>query len=113
MESEIIQRESIPELKRYNWGALGITPLWLLRNGFWLTCVLYFILAAYFWPGTYVISILFFIKGTAWSWGDGSRWNNAEEFVESQYIWGFVGALLLVLQALAIAYWLFFYARSI
>ena len=113
METKKVLIETTPDIQRYNWGALGITPLWLIRNGFWLTSVLYFILAAYFWPGTYVISMLFFIKGNAWSWGNGNRWNNAEEFAESQYAWGFVGILLLTLQALAIVFWLVVNATSI
>jgi hypothetical protein len=97
------------KLRRLNWGALGITLLWLIRNGFLVSAVLYVVFALYLWPATYLISAIFFLKGTEWSWGDGNRWKSAEEFEESQFAWAFVGCLLLILQLIAFAYSLIFY----
>ncbi len=108
-----MQGSSSLMLKRYNLGALGVTPLWLFRNGFWLSCVFYIVFAIYFWPGALVISLLFFIKGTTWSWGNGQRWSSAQEFYDSQHLWGIIGGVLLFLQAMAIVLWLSMYTKNI
>ena len=95
---------------RLNWGALGITLLWLIRNGFWLTALIYIASAAYFWPAALLLSLVFFVRGTEWSWGGGQRWNSVEEFERSQSVWAFVGVVLLSMQLLALAYFLLMYA---
>jgi len=86
---------------RFNWGALILTPLWLIRNGFLLSFVLYILLSIFVWPLSIAISILFFIKGSKWSWGGGRRWKNYEEYAESQFAWGFVGKIVLILSVTA------------
>lgn len=88
---------------RFNWGALTLTPLWLIRNGFLLSFVLYILMSIFVWPLSVAFSILFFVKGTEWSWGDGRRWKNYEEFADSQFAWGFVGKIILIL---SVASWL-------
>ncbi len=82
---------------RFNWGALTLTPLWLIRNGFLLSFVLYILASIFVWPLSVAFSILFFVKGTEWSWGGGRRWKNHEEFAESQFAWSFVGKIILIL----------------
>jgi len=98
--------------RRLNWGALGVTLLWLIRNGFWLTALIYIVLAAYLWPAALCLSLVFFVKGTEWSWGGGRRWNSFEEFERSQSVWAFAGVVVLSVQLLALAYYLALYAGS-
>jgi hypothetical protein len=92
-------------LGKLNWGALVFTPLWLARNGFWIPAILYVISAILYFPVAIIIAVVFFIKGTEWSWGDGTRWNNYEEFRFSQNTWnnaGLIGLAVALLLGLAI-----------
>lgn len=104
MESTQATPESLRETSALNWGALGLTGIWLLRNGFLLSLVLYLVALRYFWPAAILMSFLFFFKGSAWSWGNGRRWKDIEEFADSQYFFNFIGKILLGFQlAFAIA----------
>lgn len=92
-----------------NWGALALTPFWLIRNGFLLTFLIYLGLVALTGPFALVISLLFFVRGTKWSWGDGQRWQSFEQFADSQYIWGYIGKVSLLLQLAAIVWVISYY----
>lgn len=87
---------------KMNWGALTLTPLWLIRNGFLLSFLFYILLSIFVWPLSIAVSILFFIKGSEWSWGGGRRWKNYEEFSESQFTWNFVGIIIILLSVSAL-----------
>lgn len=92
------------EIARWNWGALGLTPLWLIRNGFLITALLYLIIAHYLPLLNIVIGLLFFWRGTRWSWGNGRRWKTYEEFADSQHAWNFAGKIACFLLALWICH---------
>lgn len=78
-------------LDNLNWGALGLTPFWLLRNGFFLTLVIFCVLALFSPLLTLPISFVFWLRGTRWSWGNGQRWPNYDSFAESQAGFNLVG----------------------
>lgn len=96
-----------PALDGLNWGALALTPFWLIRNGFLLSCLIYLALAVLAGPFAYLISLLFFLRGTKWSWGNGQRWQSYEAFSDSQYTWGMIGKIALILQLVGLA-WLIY-----
>lgn len=92
-------------LRTFNWGALVLTSLWLVRNGFLVSLAAYVAVgwAFGFW-GMTAFSAMFFFKGTAWSWGRGNRWNSFDEFADAQATWNFSGQVLLLLVALILGY---------
>lgn len=73
-----------------------LTPLWLLRNGFWVTAALYVLCSILIWPIALIIAVLFFIRGTKWSWSKGQRWRSYEEFCTSQFNWEFLALVTLI-----------------
>jgi len=93
------------ELRKFNFAALTITPLWLLRNGFIVTLLIYLILVAFFPPSFLFINIIFFVKGNKWSWGDGSRWNNFNEFCEKQIVWNQIAIILFIVQIVGLLFY--------
>ncbi|WP_146151885.1 hypothetical protein [Ahniella affigens] len=95
-----------------NWGALALTSFWLIRNGFLLTFLIYLGLLVMTGPFALVISLLFFVRGTKWSWGNGQRWQSFDQFADSQYIWGYIGKVSLLLQLAAIV-WVISYYETI
>lgn len=78
------------KVRGLSWGALVFAPFWLLRNGFWMSAVVYVVCAIYVWPASLIIGILFFIFGARWSWGQGNRWHSYEQFVHSKFSWDFL-----------------------
>jgi hypothetical protein len=86
----------------FSWGALGLTPIWLLVNGFWLSLVIYIISFIYFMPMAFIIGIVFFIKGKAWSWGNGNRWESVDKFEDSQGEWDIYGMIALMVSVIAL-----------
>jgi|SRR5687767_121592 hypothetical protein len=79
-----------------SWGALLLTPLWLLRNGFWLTAAVYVLCSIFIWPIALIIAVVFFFRGTKWSWSKGQRWRSYAEFRTSQFNWEFLALVTLV-----------------
>jgi hypothetical protein len=93
---------SLSMLNKWNWGAFFLTPFWLLRNGFWITLILFIAFRIFFPIGALLISFLFLIKGNSWSWNNGKRWNDIEEFADSQYFWNFLGLVIAAFLLLAL-----------
>lgn len=93
------------DLKKYNIAALLITPLWLLRNGFLISLIVYFIFLVVFTPVAIIISFIFFFKGNRWSWGNGNRWNSFSEFSENQMVWKQIAIILFVVQIVALLFY--------
>lgn len=75
------------EVKRFNWGALLLTPIWAIRYRIWfgLLCFIPFV-------GFTVPFILGFC-GSSWAWRYGGHNQSVEEFVNSQRRWGVTGIL--------------------
>jgi hypothetical protein len=90
-----------------NWGALAITAPWLIRNGFWVSFLVYLVLLFHAWPLSLLVSVLFFLRGTQWSWGGGRRWKSHDDFVESQRIWGAFGKVAVAVNVVVFG-WLFY-----
>lgn len=93
MVRAVMDPSHVAAMRAWSWGALFLTPLWLFRNGFWITAVvcglLWFALPLLAIP----FSVLFFLFGARWSWGDGQRWESFEAFESSQWHWNVVGII--------------------
>jgi uncharacterized membrane protein len=87
MENEFQAQQRVPSY--VNWGALILTPFWMLRNGLWLTFLSYVIGALLARWTPLMFSVFLFFYGTRLSWGAGNRWRSYEEFCESQENWTF------------------------
>ena len=92
------------ELKRFNIAALLITPLWLLRNGFLISLLIYLVFLVVFSPISIIISFIFFFKGNRLSWGNGERWNSPSEFCENQMVWKQIAIILFAVQIVALLF---------
>lgn len=86
-----------------SWGALVFTPFWLVRNGFWLTTILYVLCAIFVWPIAHIIAFLFFFLGIKWSWSKGQRWRSYEEFCSSRFTWDYLALLSLAVAVVVVA----------
>ncbi len=88
------------KLKRYllypNLGAFLLTPIWCIRNGFWISAAIAIIGYASYWPLGVAVSLVFFIMGNRWSWGNGERWDSFEQFSDSQYLMSGVSLVVLI-----------------
>jgi hypothetical protein len=76
-----------------NWGAFLFTPFWLLRNGFWMTLLLFLLLLFYSPLVSLLVSIYFLFQGNRWSWGNGTRWPSIDAFADSLYHWNFLAII--------------------
>jgi len=86
-----------------SWGALMLTPLWLLRNGFWLTTAIHVGCAIFVWPIALFIGVLFFFNGVKWSWSKGQRWRSYEEFRDSQFNWELLAFVTMIVSIVTMA----------
>lgn len=87
------------DTRALNWGAFALTPFWLLANGFFFSLAVYLVLA---WLSPWLMlpmSVLFLIKGTQWSWGEGQRWKSHAQFADAQAAWA-IGGYAAILGAL-------------
>lgn len=86
-----------PWYRQLNLGALTLTPLWLLANGFWLVSLMYLWISFVVPPLAIVFSIILLFKGTALAWGDGDRWGgDLATFLNEQYFWSFLSLALIL-----------------
>ncbi|HET7854982.1 MAG TPA: toll/interleukin-1 receptor domain-containing protein [Gaiellaceae bacterium] len=75
------------ELKKWNWGAFLLGPVWGIGNGVWrsfLTLVPFY--GFYEW-------VLLGLRGNRWAW-EQRRYENAESFRKSQRKWAMWGAIV-------------------
>ena len=90
------------ELKKFNWGAFGLTVIWALCNGvngeFWRyfgIIVLLFVLGFLFGAPamglavlvTFGISIYIGFKGNEWAWSGTKNWGSIDNFNKYQKKW--------------------------
>jgi len=94
---------SLPWYKKLNLGAFMLSFLWLWINGFWISAIVYGLMAFLAWPFAIIISVVLLFKGTELSWSDGARWGyDIEKFKDEQYFTYLISVFWLVLIFLAI-----------
>ncbi|OGL87301.1 hypothetical protein A3I40_03730 [Candidatus Uhrbacteria bacterium RIFCSPLOWO2_02_FULL_48_12] len=83
------------EIKGWNWGAAGLTWIWGVYHGVWISLLFFIPLV------NIVMVIMLGIKGNEWAWR-AQKWESVEKFIVSQRKWrpwgmAFV-ALMILLQ---------------
>jgi hypothetical protein len=79
-----------PELRRWNFGALGFNWIWGLFNG------TYIALLTLIPPISFIMPFVLLVKGNEWAWKN-KRWKSVEHFQKVQRAWGLVWLTLIVI----------------
>lgn len=86
-----------PEIKGWNWGAAGLTWIWGLSNGVWISLLVFIpYFGAIWW-------IFLGAKGNKWAW-QHSQWQSVEDFQRTQDKWKPWGMIFLLLPVLIILF---------
>lgn len=89
--------DEIPEeIKGWNWGAAGLTWIWGVFNGVWISLLVFI---------PFVNIVMIFVlgaKGNEWAWR-AKKWQSVEHFQETQAKWKPWGILFFILSMLGIA----------
>lgn len=88
------------EIKRWNWGAAGLTWIWGVYYGVWISLLVFIPLV------NIIMWIILGIKGNEWAWR-AEKWKNTEEFIASQKKWRPLGIAFFVLGVLGLIMSLF------
>ncbi len=72
------------ELKKWNWGAAGLTWIWGVPHGLWAS--LWIIPLSLIPFINIIVFIIFGLKGNQWAW-QSEKWESPEHFIESQKEW--------------------------
>ena len=83
------------EIKGWNWGAAGLTWIWGVYHGVWISLLTFvpFI--------SLIMWIVLGIKGSEWAW-KARQWESVEKFVSSQKKWKPWGVIFIVIHILFI-----------
>lgn len=81
-----------PEIHGWSWGAAGLTWIWGISNGAWLSLLCFVPVLGYVWW------IVLGIKGNEWAWR-GTQWSSVEQFQQNQKTWNRWGLILFCLGA--------------
>lgn len=68
------------EIKGWNWGAAGLTWIWGLYHGVWISLLIFIPLV------NLVMWVILGIKGNEWAW-KARPWESKEKFITSQKKW--------------------------
>ena len=90
----------------WNWGAMGVYPLWGLFNGCWWALPIG-ITIGWLFP---LPNLVFGRYGTQWAL-HGGQWNSMQEFTEKQKQWKLAGIIVTIILSLLFVWWVAVYAR--
>jgi hypothetical protein len=68
------------EIKGWNWGAAGLTWIWGVYHGVWISLLVFIPFI------NLVMWIILGIKGSEWAW-KARKWESVEKFISSQKKW--------------------------
>ena len=93
-----------PDLKKWNWGACGLYPIWGFFNGCWwailvMLLVMLLCLLPFCWILSPVANIIFGLYGTRWAW-ENKTWQSTDEFIQTQHSWGIAGMVIFAIHVL-------------
>lgn len=83
------------EIKKWNWGAAGLTWIWGVYHGVWISLLTFIPIV------NIVMVIVLGIKGSEWAWRS-RKWESVEKFVVSQRKWRPWGIFFFILMVLQI-----------
>jgi uncharacterized membrane protein len=81
------------EIKGWNWGAIGLTWIWGVYHGVWISLLTFIPVVNIF------IIIALGIKGNEWAW-KAKKWESIEKFTSSQNKWKPWGIVFFILMVL-------------
>lgn len=88
-ESSIVPEE----IKRWNWGSAGLTWIWGVYHGVWISLLIFIpFVNLFMW-------IILGIKGSEWAW-KARQWESLEVFIGSQKKWKPWGIAFLIISFL-------------
>ena len=87
------------EIKKWNWGAAGLTWIWGVYHGVWIAMIIIVIAKIPF--ASLLVTIFLGIKGNEFAW-KSQKYESVEKFLESQDKWKKWGITILVLQLILI-----------
>ena len=85
-----------PELKKWNWGAAGLSIIWGVYHGVWVSFVVLIPYVNWIWW------IIMGLEGNKWAW-QKRHWRSIEEFQEAQKKWKIWGIIFLFLPIILVA----------
>ena len=85
------------EIKGWNWGAAGLTWIWGVYHGVWISLLAFIPLI------NLIMWIILGIKGSEWAWR-ARKWESVERFVSSQKKWKPWGIVFFALMILGIIF---------
>ena len=83
------------EIKGWNWGAAGLTWIWGISQGVWIS------LLAFIPIVNIVMWIILGIKGNEWAWRS-QKWESVDEFISYQKKWKTWGIIFFILGMLSL-----------
>lgn len=82
------------EIKGWNWGAAGLTWIWGVWHGIWISFLVFIPLV------NIVMIIVLGIKGSEWAW-QSQKWESVEKFKASQNKWKPWGIAFFILMVIS------------
>lgn len=88
--------EEIPEeIKGWNWGAAGLTWIWGISNGVWISLLVFIPIVNIF------MIVILGLKGNEWAWR-ARQWKSVKHFKDTQRKWKPWGILFFVFSMIGI-----------
>lgn len=84
------QQDVPPEIKKWNWGAFLLGPIWAIGNRVWIG-----LLGFIPWVNI-IIHIILGIKGNEWAWKQ-KQWNDVEHFKQVQKKWAWWALVIFII----------------
>lgn len=88
------------DVDAWNWGAMGLYPLWGVFNGCWWTLPVG-IAIGWLFP---LPNLVFGRFGTQWAL-QGRQWNSMQEFIDKQKQWRLAGIITMGILSLLFIWW--------
>lgn len=77
------------EVRGWSWGAFGLSWIWGVSNGVWISLLVFVPYLGFIWP------IVLGVKGNQWAW-QHKRWDGIEHFRSTQGKWSIAGVIVFV-----------------
>jgi hypothetical protein len=82
------------EIKRWSWGAFGLTWIWGICNSVWIALLCFIPLFGLVW------AFILAVKGNEWAWRN-KKWDSIEHFKNTQRSWDIAGIVLFAISIVA------------
>lgn len=101
-----IYAPAVMDTNKWNWGAMGVYPVWGLFNGCWWAALVGLLVGLLLFP---LPNIVFGYYGTRWAWRN-KQWISPQEFQRVQTLWEPAGIATMCCATLFYLWWIWIYA---